>query len=785
VNEGFPSRATSDTCAATVEALPPPPILRQLLKGIIYRRFTLSRWLLNAWALAALIGLGILLLPERRKEALVPRDGWVVQGAFVPNVRPARGQVSRSILADPQSIFWTSWTPDRGGAPGRIMSVPFRAPRVLAVPFSGFPDQLGAELYLECLENQKRLHIAHGNAHYTWVERTIWLPGSWCDSDSRLVASSTAQRTDAYIAVGTPVSSSRLAWFKESVFVVVLMHALACALLFGPGLALVWLLGIRRAETALLVALPGTFLMGYIAFFGFYYGALITRFAVILIALVSAGVVLIKWRIVLAYLNHYASDTLYRLFFTLSLSYVLLLYSADLGVGSFAANYRFAPAVWSTDNQLPQIVAEGLYKHRQVKFLISREWRVSDRPPLMSGLFLLGRPVWEPLIAVGENARLLYYFYQVTGIVASTLWVVPIWLLLLKSVRTSPREASFIVIALAATGLVVFNSTYIWPKMLSGAFALAAYLAHGSAEADGPYDGPTGEVAAGFLVALALLAHGGVIFGLVPLFVVFALRRRANRVRGLIVPVVVATVVIVPWLLWQQFEDAPGNALAKFALAGTFGFGEETKGLATTIREAYARLSLSDWLWLRWQGLLTLLGAFRPPLVRWLWLQPMDFLGQLRLTDFVFVFPSLGLGNLGCLVLLTALFRAHRDANSTCIFKSPCASWVLIGLSGIALNVVLTWHLHVVHHQSYVSLLLIFAGLYSALLLNGPSLCRMVLAGQFAYFVLVWLCSPLAELPWRYDHVAGWVLSVVGLSLAIPPASGTSRKDAGAEKVTG
>jgi hypothetical protein len=783
VNEGSFSPSGSDTKAPAVETLPHRPIAPQSVKDTPRTRSFLSRWLLIVWVSATLLGLGILLLPEGRKEILVRRDGWVVQGAFLPNVRPASWEVSRKILKDPQSVFWTSWTPDTNGAPGRITSAPFLAPRVLAVPFSGFPGELGVELYLECLENGKRLRIAHGNALYAWVERTMWLPAAWCDSDSRLVASST--RADVYIAVGTPFSSSPVAWLKESVFVVVLVHALACVLLFGPGLAVAWLAGILKLETALFVAVPGTFLTGYIIFFGFYYGPRITRVAVILVALAGVTVVLHKWRILLAYLNHYASDTLCRLFFGLSLSYTLLLYSADLGVGSFAANYRFAPAVWSTDNQLPQVVAEGLYKRRPIKFLISREWRVSDRPPLMSGLFLLGRPVWEPLIAVGENARLLFYFYQITGILVSTLWVIPIGLLLLKSARASPREASFVVVALASTGLVVFNSTYIWPKMLSGAFALAAYLAHSSAKPDGPCEAPTSEAAAGLFVALALLAHSGVVFGLVPLFVVFAVQRRDNRIRGLIVPIAVATVVIAPWLLWQRFEDPPGNALAKFALAGTFGFGEETKGLATTIREAYTRLSFGEWLSLRWQAVLTLFGAFRPPLVTWLWLQPMDFLGKLRLRDFAFVFPSLGLGNLAWLVLATVLLRKHRDADSTLVFRSPCASWVFIGLGGIALNVVLTWHLHVVHHQSYVSLLLIFAGLYSALLLKSRSLCRMVLAGQFAYFVLVWLCSPLAELPWRYDHVAGWVLSVVGLSLAIPPASGASRKDSSTEESRG
>ena len=265
MNEGYFSPSGSDTKAPAVETLPHRPIAPQSVKDTRGSRSFLSRCFLIAWVSATLLGLGILLLPEGRKEALVRRDGWAVQGAFLPNLRPASGEVSRNILKDPQSVFWTSWTPDTNGAPGRITSAPFLAPRVLAVPFSGFPGELGVELYLECLENGKRLRIAHGNAHYAWVERTMWLPAAWCDSDSRLVASST--RAGVYIAVGTPFSSSLVAWLKESVFVVVLVHALACVLLFGPGLAVAWLAGILKLETALFVALPGTFLTAYIAFF--------------------------------------------------------------------------------------------------------------------------------------------------------------------------------------------------------------------------------------------------------------------------------------------------------------------------------------------------------------------------------------------------------------------------------------------------------------------------------------------------------------------------------------
>jgi hypothetical protein len=740
------------------------------------RTSTVARLTVAVWALTALVGFCILLLPEKNKEPLVPRDGWAAGGAFVPDAqRPHPWQVSDGILKHPQSVFWTSWRSDPLGEPGRLVSAHFRAPAVLAVPFSGFPSQAGGELYLECIESREKLRIAHGNAHYAWVERTIWLPASWCRSESRLVASSTGQRPSMHIAVGTPFTSSRLAWLKESVFVAVFLHALACALLFVPGLAFAWLAGARRVETAVAMTLPATFLLGYLVFFGFYYGAPLMRFGVFFGMMGSLIVVLAKWRPLLAWVNHSASATVCRLFFGLSLAYVLLLYAADLGVGPYAANYRFAPAVWSTDNQVPPTVAEALYQETSLKHLIGR-WRVSDRPPLMSGLFLLARPVWAPLKAIGGNDRLLFYHYQIAGIVASTLWVIPIWLLLVRSAARSARQASLVVIAVATTGLVVFNSVFIWPKMLAGAFALGAYLAHPAVADNGRAQAVVGEAAVGLLIALALLSHGGVVFGLVPLFVVFALHRTADRIRGVVLPLVVAGVVLVPWLLWQRFEDPPGNALVKYALAGTYGFGEESKSLVATVRDVYSGLSLGSWLSLRGQAVLTLFGAFQPAAVGWLWSQPMDFLGQVRLADFVFVFPSLRLGNFGWLVFAVALLRGRRD--SAPIAEALFARWVLIGVAGVALNALVMWAAHVNWTESYVSLLLIITGLYSALLLTNASLRGWLLAGQFAYFAVVWWWSPLSEVPWRYDHVAGWLITVVSLWFALP-ADNQRREDAG------
>src|SRR5262249_41665637 len=162
--------------------------------------------------------------------------------------------------------------------------------------------------------------------------------------------------------------------------------------------------------------------------------------------------------------------------------------------------------------------------------------------------------------------------YQVTGIVASTLWTLPLGVLL---VRALPRERDRMLATLlvGTMGFVVFNSTYVWPKMLAGALGLWAYLAVLEARRGPPGLARILYAAAGALAGVAMMSHGGVVFGLA-VFVLTAMWPLGwSQVGRLVTLSVAALVIIVPWLLWQRFEDPPGTALVKFALAGTWGFG--------------------------------------------------------------------------------------------------------------------------------------------------------------------------------------------------------------------
>src|SRR4029453_19017372 len=99
---------------------------------------------------------------------------------------------------------------------------------------------------------------------------------------------------------------------------------------------------------------------------------------------------------------------------------------------------------------------------------------------------------------------------------------------------------------------------------------------------------------------------GGVAFGFVPVFGYVLVKRPPRWFPGVVLAGAAACVIMVPWMIWQRVEDPPGNALIKFALAGTYGLGEEHKTIWATTVDAFARLTLSDWLRMRWESVLTL-----------------------------------------------------------------------------------------------------------------------------------------------------------------------------------
>jgi hypothetical protein len=710
-------------------------------------------------------------MPEKAEKPLVGREGWEVTGGFFRRGTPAWGEVSPDIRRNAEAVFWHAWSQKTGVSPGSVVSAVFRVPRFIAIPYTGCPNANGIAFYLECLETGERLQVAWVGTSDApgvpcgpnWVERTIRMPRSWWNKTARLVVRSDSRTS--YIGAGTPFRSSLWAWLKECGIVLVFIHALAFLLFVVPGVAAVILLRGNKfvASNRLLAFMPVTAFLGYALFFIAYYSHVLGNIFALAIVIGSLVVIVRNLSQVKVIFQDYERSAL-LMTFLFSLFYVEMLYCVDSGVGSWAANYRFAPAVWSSDNQLEQIVAEHLYRGTSI-FGHFAPWKVSDRPQLLTGVMLLQRPFWEMFLQVGANSKMLFYFYQITGIVVVTFWVVPAWLFF-RALHVQDGQIPFWLGVVGTNGFIVFNSIYIWPKLLAASLGLCAYLALLERRSEPGKELSIIEAAyVGFVAALAMLTHGAVVFGLFALAAVAFMLPSYRRHTGLLfLAGAVFLVTLAPWVLWQRFEDPSGNALIKFALAGTFGFGEEGRGVMETVRTAYSRISLADWLAMRKEALTTFFGFFTPKVVSWI---PHEgALGELRRGDFLFTFPSFRFLNAGWIFWSIGILKGWWKAGRMHGDLKSVSFWLGIGVVGLVANGLLTWGTHINHHQSYMAIMLILLGLTGAVYLSPIWFKVFVLFGHFAYFVVVWLLDPLVGQPrLRLEAIGTFILVTAYLAI--------------------
>lgn len=689
----------------------------------------------RVWLALVALGIFLLLVPEPEKSPLVSSQGWVCQG-FHPAAPQSNPQLSRQVARSPELVLWRSWSPVAKSQPGLLESPAFDPPQFIAVPVAGYPAFRDLAAYLECVGTGRRLPLTAGNPHEDWYERTIRLPGGWCRDQVKLVAISLS--TDRYVGVGTPFRSSLIAYLKESAPVLLLVHALNFALIVCPGWVIATWAGSRTIAVVpvSIAAIPLTGLLGYACFFlGYYCGAVAsTALSVAVLAAVP-----VAWRRQRAVPLDVDLVLPLGLTFIYSLFCVLLLYAPDGGAGTWTATYRYWPAIWSSDNQLQQRVAEQMYQGGPLTGLL-QPWRVSDRPPLMAGTLLMLRALWQPFLGAEGSERLLFYFHQTAGIVLNSCWIPGVWFLL-RRLRLSARETAAAIALVGCTGFTLFNTTYIWPKLIGGALALIGYALLVRVD---PGERRIGLGAWGWIglcMALSLVSHGGVVFGLLALVPMVAKAALRSTPWHVVTAALVSGFILVPWMVWQQTADPPGNALVKFAFAGTWGFGEEDVGVWATVARAYRSITPTEWLSVRLQALRAIMGWHIDPQVAWVTrVQGADtFLGGLRLADFLFLGPSLRFLNVGWVALAASRWWLPSQRNRLMLLRSMAA----LGVAGVAVSVVMLWRQSVVHTLSYLSILLIETSLAAAIVSVGRSLCLAALACQVVYFAVVWVLDPL------------------------------------------
>jgi hypothetical protein len=268
--------------------------------------------------------------------------------------------------------------------------------------------------------------------------------------------------------------------------------------------------------------------------------------------------------------------------------------------------YRFStqPSLFASDNLIPWFFSDWMFDgNLGSPPIFPPGWLFSDRPPLQVGYVLTQR-------IFGWDERMTHY--EAIGVALQQFWIVGMWALLIAA-RVSRRVISLAVVAALVSDVVITNGFFVWPKLLSAAFVLAALALVAAPGESTLRRQPLTILLLGALAALAYLAHGTGVFGLIPVAAV-GLWKGLPSWRWLCAGAAVALAFLLPWMAFQRYEDPPGNRVVKWSLAGVVE--PDDRGTLETIVDAYRRAGVGGTLENKAQNFLTMAGGNpleRPP----------------------------------------------------------------------------------------------------------------------------------------------------------------------------
>src|SRR6185369_15640849 len=251
------------------------------------------------------------------------------------------------------------------------------------------------------------------------------------------------------------------------------------------------------------------------------------------------------------------------------------------------------------DHLLPYTYAFKVLGGGPDRFSMSGGWHFTDRPPLETSFLLMFRPL----------AKLvdLSVLYQAVGTMLQVSCLAATWYLC-RALRLRAGETRLVLLTLAGSGFIYYNSVYLWPKLLAAAYVIGALvpLAVALTERRKLTPGETGVAAAG--CALALLSHGGVAFSILALAILAAVfAARLFTLRGALTGVAVAVALYLPWQAYTTFVDPNAGKLLKMHL--TNGDPDSPESFGTLLKKAYTSITFDQWLSSRASNLTVLAGA--------------------------------------------------------------------------------------------------------------------------------------------------------------------------------
>ena len=447
------------------------------------------------------------------------------------------------------------------------------------------------------------------------------------------------------------------------------------------------------------------------------------------------------------------------------------------------------------DQKIPLMFAEAI--HDRLPSRVGADiwgWYFSDRPPLQAGFVLLFSPMWA--LAARPIA------YQALATALQTSCLVAVWLMC-RTMGFRYRETLFAVVVTGASGFVYCNSVYAWPKLLAATFVLVAVAPLAHAFLARERLGATAMAICAAAAALAMLAHGGAIYSLVPLVLLLSVRlARLFDLRALATGAVVIVALYGPWIAYGSYVDPNDSRLLKAHLTG--GDPASPEPFGHMLLRSYQEVPAGHWARERLRNLerqfrdpdLDLLivriargvrdarlqGVPRPEPRPGLATDKFRFdlvsLGALlRVDQRETAFRTLGALNLAWPLMFILMFRRRAGLDPPLVFLLvlnvlTSAWWSVAQFNGG--TTVLT-------HSSFAMILIAFVSAAIILLRVSDYWARVVYAANIALAVIIWLL--LAPGPYwspqynwgAFAATAASVGAIVALTRAWLRSAGTGR----------
>ncbi len=739
---------------------------------------SLSRMPRQQQALVLLLVLGLLALlfdvsraigPTQIVRPLVGKADWTMTGEIFAYKSPPNWlEIPAPIVRDQQLMRWWSWSPKTGGTTGSVSTAPFTVPAVIAIPYVGFPNERpGNEIVLRCESDGRELNIATLRTNNQWA--TVFLStAGFCSGQARLVAR--VADKGFFIGIGTPYEVSSALYYAQTQFgpralIVILSWALILAIWSSCGCLATRVYG---AVDPFAAGFVGVGAVGLVVFAAFTASPVLGRWmalGVAVSAILHLGVTL--WRDPVRLRHLLASHRMaFLLWLGVALTYAAFVSTADSGGGSWAINGLFSPLRWSSDNQLPFLLAEGLLDGTQLDRIVFGSWYATDRTPLLSALLLLPRTLFVGPFARYFGSTFIPIGYMMAGITILSSWVaVVVWLC-----RRLAIKRLWIVLMMTMTSpFLLFNTVYIWPKILGASYVLVAFLLLcGLQSRTRKQSGDLVVVA--LCAVLAYLAHASNAFALVPLAAYFARSIRRTGLALITAAGLAAFLIYLPWAYWQIVVQPGGNALLRYALAGEYGFDKRQIPVLASAVGMYSSLSVQGWLAAKLQAfeqLVSMSEAWRQTGESARFSPGAAFFGAERIRDFFIVARTFGIAALG----LVFIFMRRATPDLLPGTRKYLRSALVIGLSGIVLMIVATFVDTIVHAQAFGSLLLILIAGACGMASARPKIAAALTMLGIAYTAVVWVAPPLIVANRLINSAVVGMLFGIGLVAACLSAS--------------